>query len=342
MINIQQNISLKKYNTFGINAIASKYCEIAEHNDIPELIQSGIISSMPYFVVGGGSNLLFTSDFDGLIIKSNLKEIEIIEDSGDDIIISAGSGLNWHQFLKYCIANNYYGLENLSKIPGTVGAAPVQNIGAYGAEQKDCFHSLTAVNLTSGERIELTNADCKFDYRFSIFKTDEFRNKYFVESVRYKLSHKPTINANYKDIQVKMNNENIANPDAKYIFKAIEEIRDAKLPDPDKVGNAGSFFKNPIVSLNKFTELQLQYEAIPSYPDNAGKKIPAAWLIENCGLKGYRIGDAGISDKHSLILVNYGNSSGTEIFNLSEYIIAKVLEKFGIMLEREVIIVSNS
>lgn len=341
MLTIEYNKTLKALNTFKINAYASKYCEIACTTDIFELINSGLLNLNSYLVIGGGSNLLFTSDFDGLIIKSKLCEIEIIERTNDYSIVSAGSGLNWHKFLRYCINSDLYGLENLSKIPGTVGAAPVQNIGAYGIEQKDCFHSLTAINLITGERVELSKSDCQFDYRYSIFKSDDFANKYFIESVRYKLNHNPNINANYKDIQDKISLEKISSPDAKYLFKAIEEIRDAKLPDPEILGNAGSFFKNPIINLNHYNQLLLKYPDIPSYSDINGKKIPAAWLIEKSGLKGYRVGDAGISEKHSLILINYADAKGIDIYNLSELVINTVKDKFDIELEREVIVIQN-
>lgn len=331
---VQHDISLRKFNTFGVDVRTKAFCEVESKEDLRELISSGILKEK-YFILGGGANILFTKDFDGLIIKSAIKDIAV-----ENEIVEAGSGVVWHDFLQFLLKNSLYGGENLAKIPGTVGAAPVQNIGAYGAEQKDIFESLDAIDLQTGEMRTFRSEECKFAYRYSIFKTPEFAGRYFITHVRYRLSREPVINSNYKDLQNRMQTDGVQNPTPEYIFSAISSIRDAKLPDPAEFGNAGSFFKNPVISPEHFAELVRIYSELPSYPAPNGMiKVPAAKLIELAGLKGARLGDAGISPKHALIVQNFGSATGKDLFEFSEHVIERVAEMFGITLEREVIVV---
>ncbi len=341
MLKIEQNKDLSELNTFGLRVKSKFFCGIHDKSELQELIQNGILQNEPRFVLGGGSNVLFVTDFDGIVVKSEMKSVRIVEKTDDYAIVSAGSGMVWHEFVEFCLDNDLFGLENLSKIPGTVGAAAVQNIGAYGKEQKDCFYCLNLTDLDTGEERKFMLEDCKFDYRYSIFKNKEFKDKFFIDEVQYKLQLQPNVNTKYKDIQEKLAELNITEPTPKQLFKIIEEIRDKKLPDYKVLGNVGSFFKNPVVSREHFEEISKRYKNIPHFDDPNGVKIPAAWLIEQGDMKGFRLISAGVSDKHALILVNYGDKNGINIWNLSVMVINVVRVRFGIELEREVVVVCN-
>lgn len=335
---ILENISLKKYNSFGIDASARYFVEINDEKDLLNLIDSEIFINNKHFVLSGGSNVLFLRDYNGLIIKMNIKSIQILKETEDYALVSASAGENWHDFVEYCVKNGYYGLENLAYIPGLVGSAPVQNIGAYSVEQSDYFHHLRGFNLLTNNFITLDNSDSNFSYRDSIYKRI-LKNKFIITNVVYKLNKKFTPKLNYKELNEKFSDKI---PTAKEVFDSIIEIRKSKLPEPEKIGNAGSFFKNPTVPKEQFLELKNNFPDINGFESPKGVKLSAAYLIEKCGLKGKKYSmnsDVRVYEKHSLILVNYNNASGEDIFNLSTEVINAVYDKFGIELEREVNVV---
>jgi UDP-N-acetylmuramate dehydrogenase len=333
---IHEYFSLQPYNTFGINSIAKQFCVVKNKEDILNLIQKQFIYYRKHLLLGSGSNILLCNDFDGLVIKNEIIGIELIKEDENFVWIKSFSGTLWHDFVMYCVENNYGGIENLSLIPGTVGAAPMQNIGAYGAELKDTFVSLEAIEIKTGETFIFDKDACAFGYRESIFKKEEIGN-YFIYSVEFKLSKKPNINSQYGDIQKILQEKNIENPTIKDIFNAVIEIRESKLPNPKELGNAGSFFKNPEVEKDVAEKIQLEFPAMPKYDLPNGKiKIPAAWLIEQCGWKGKQIGNTGNHAKQALVIVNYGNATGNEIWQHALSVQKSVLGKFGILLEAEV------
>lgn len=332
-----RDISLKSLNTFGIDAKAKFFLALKHESDLNRLTDN--IKNSNIFCLGGGSNVLFVNDFDGLVIANNLKGINIIDSNDDYVTLEVAAGENWHNFVSLTLKNKYYGLENLALIPGKVGGAPIQNIGAYGAEQSEFFVYLKAFDLVDLKFKTFSKEECLFDYRASVFK-NKFKNRYLIINVTYKLSRKPILNLKYKELEEEVRKIPTINPDPKYIFEAVCRIRQRKLPDPSILGNAGSFFKNPIIDKAKFYTIKNQYEDFRGFEMLDGRmKVFAAWLIEKCGWKGYREGDAGVHDNHSLILVNYGNASGKDILNLSNKIKESVLEKFDIFLEPEVEIV---
>ena len=339
---VQQNFSLKKYNTFGIDA-AAKYFSIFSSVDELENILSFIakeqISSNKQFILGGGSNVLFIKNYDGLVLKNNIGGIHTIHEDEDHIYVKAGAGENWHKFVMHCIKNNFAGVENLSLIPGNIGASPMQNIGAYGAEIKDVFHSLEAFHLKEKRIINFSTNDCGFGYRESVFKK-KYKDQFVILNVTYRLNKKPQYNISYGAIKEELKKLNIRELNIKAISQAVINIRKSKLPDPKVIGNAGSFFKNPEITKDEFVVLEAQFENLQTYPlDNGNVKLSAAWLIEQCGWKGFRRGDAGCYEKQPLVLVNYDNASGKEIYDLSEEIKQSVKEKFDVELEREVNII---
>jgi UDP-N-acetylmuramate dehydrogenase len=339
MPNILKNTSLKAYNTFGLEVKAAFFVEVVSIQDFKDVLQSEIAQSNEILILGGGSNVLFTKDFDGLVIKNNFKGIstEIAEDG--EVLVTAESGENWHSLVEFTVKKSLGGLENLSLIPGTVGAAPMQNIGAYGVEIKDVFVSLEALNRETLAIEIFDKEQCKFGYRESIFK-HEAKGKYVILSVTFKLSKKHQLNLNYGAIQDTLAEMKISNPSIADVSKAVIAIRQSKLPDPAEIGNSGSFFKNPEIGKTQFEKLKELYPTIPSYPiSDTIIKVPAAWLIEQAGWKGKRIGDIGVHAKQALVLVNYGDGKGQDIANLSEDIKASVLEKFGIKLNVEVNII---
>lgn len=330
------NFPIKQLNTFGINVLAKYF---AEFNSIAGLEELLSISEGNKMILGGGSNILFTKDFDGTLLKNNITGIEKIAETPDAVLLKVGAGVVWHDFVLYCLENNYAGVENLALIPGSVGASPIQNIGAYGVEVKSVIHSVQAFHLMEKSVTEFLNADCRFGYRNSIFK-NESKGKYAIVSVVFKLNKKPVFNISYGAIGQELDKMGITDLSIQSIAKAVINIRQSKLPDPAVIGNAGSFFKNPEVSLSKFEELRNEFPEIVGYNlDNGNVKLAAGWLIEQCNWKGFRRGDAGCHAKQALVLVNYGNASGSEIYELSSEIILSVKQKFGIELEREVNIV---
>ena len=337
MIHLQENISLKLFNSFGIHALAKQFCTVTSLNEIQELLEWNKINKNPLLVIGGGSNLLFTKNFDGLVLQNALKGIELIKEDHDYFYVKAMAGENWHQLVTYCVNMQYQGIENMSLIPGNVGASPMQNIGAYGVEIKDVFESLEAVQISDGSIVTFDNKTCEFGYRESIFK-HQLRNQFIILSVILKLRKFPKYNTSYGNIEQELINMNVQDPNIQSIAEAVIRIRQRKLPDPTKIGNAGSFFKNPIISTALYDQLKKDYKDIPGFAVSATAftKIPAAWLIEQTGWKGYRLGDTGCYPLQPLVLVNYGNATGAEIFNLSTQIIEKVQARFGIQLEREV------
>lgn len=337
---IHEYFSLQPYNTFGINSIAKQFCVVKNKEDILHLIQKQFIYYRKHLLLGSGSNILLCNDFDGLVIKNEIIGIELIKEDENFVWIKSFSGTLWHDFVMYCVENNYGGIENLSLIPGTVGAAPMQNIGAYGAELKDTFVSLEAIEIKTGETFIFDKDACAFGYRESIFKKEE-KGKYFIYSVEFKLAKHPTINSAYGDIQKILQEKNITNPNIKDVSDAVIEIRQSKLPNPKELGNAGSFFKNPEVEKDVAEKIQLEFPAMPKYDLPNGKiKIPAAWLIEQCGWKGKQIGNTGNHAKQALVIVNYGNATGNEIWQHALSVQKSVLDKFGILLEAEVNVIS--
>lgn len=339
MLKIQENFSLKHLNTFGIEADAKWFTEIVSIDDLNELIQNKIFINSERLIVGGGSNLLFTKNFEGLVIKNSIKGINIEKEDAEFAEVKAAAGEVWHDFVMWCIDKNLGGLENLSLIPGCIGASPMQNIGAYGAELKDVFSELEAVDLTTGEKRIFNNAQCKFGYRESVFK-HEFKNKFIITSVTFRLSKRPKVNTSYGAISTELQSMKVLSPGIKDVSRAVINIRNSKLPDPKVIGNAGSFFKNPEVESSVFKNLKTRFPGLAAYEMENGKyKLAAGWLIEKCGLKGYAKGEAAVHDKQALVLVNKGKATGAEIYSLSEYVLETVFSKFGIKLEREVNII---
>jgi UDP-N-acetylenolpyruvoylglucosamine reductase len=333
---LQQNRSLKSLNTFAIEANTRYYAEFRSLDELRELIGIKNQHSFPLMVLGGGSNVLFTKDYDGLVLKNELKGIDIVKEDDRNIYIKVMAGENWHQFVMYCVNQNFAGVENLSLIPGNVGASPMQNIGAYGVEIKDVFHELEAYDKEDKVVRMFTENDCEFGYRESVFK-NRLKDRFIILSVTYRLNWEPQYNTSYGAIQQELENMGVKELSCKAISQAVINIRSSKLPDPKQIGNAGSFFKNPTIPVSKYQSLIKEWPSMPSYPVNEELiKLPAGWLIEQCGWKGYREGDAGCYPKQALVLVNYGNATGQQILHLSEQIIASVQSKFNIKLEREV------
>ena len=334
---MQQNTSLKTFNTFGINAASNFFARFSNAGELKSLVAAA--PKLPLLVLGGGSNILFTGNFNGVVLKNEIKGIEQIDEDETFVYLKAGAGENWHQFVLYCIDQNLGGVENLSLIPGNVGASPMQNIGAYGAEIKDVFHELEAFHLQDGAIIKFGLNDCAFGYRESVFK-NKYKHQYAIVSVTYKLRKQPVFNTSYGAIGQELENAGVQELSVKAISDAVIRIRSSKLPDPAVIGNAGSFFKNPEVTLEKFQLLKNKFPAVVGYAaENGMYKLAAGWMIEQCGWKGYRKGDAGCHAKQALVLVNYGNATGNEIFDLSTAILQSVQEKFGVLLEREVNII---
>jgi UDP-N-acetylmuramate dehydrogenase len=333
---LTSGFSLKTYNSFGIDVTAKYFAVVKYLEELYSLIDTSVFHSENKFILGGGSNILFTKNFDGLIIKSDFKGINIMGQDNDHVYIKAGGGENWHHFVMFCVQNSWGGIENLSLIPGTVGASPIQNIGAYGSELKDTFHELEAFDLDNNKILKFSNETSKFGYRDSIFKR-EYKGKLIILSVTFKLRKKPILNTLYGDINKELEALKVYQPTIKEISQAVCNIRRRKLPDPTEIGNAGSFFKNPLIDDLHFEKLKENYPNIVGYKAGENKiKAAAAWLIEQCGWKGKRIGDAGVHKNQALVLVNYGNAKGSEILELSKKIQESVMEKFAIKLEPEI------
>ncbi|WP_027379943.1 UDP-N-acetylmuramate dehydrogenase [Chryseobacterium daeguense] len=337
---MHENFSLKPYNTFGVDAKARYFTEIHSVEELKEALNFSISENLPLLFLGGGSNILLTQDFEGLAIKLSLKGIheDLIDEN--EVLVTSKSGENWHEFVLFCLEKNYGGLENLSLIPGNVGTSPMQNIGAYGTEIKDTFVSCTVLNLENLQLESFNLEQCKFGYRDSVFK-QEGKGKYVILEVTFRLTRKNhNIKTEYGAIKSELENMGVDKPTIQDISKAVITIRQSKLPDPKEIGNAGSFFKNPTITLTQFEELQQEFPNIQGYPNGDFVKVPAGWLIEQCGWKGKQIGNVASHKLQSLVIINAtGNATGKEIFDFSTQIIDSVKEKFGIELEREVNII---
>ncbi|OQS41788.1 UDP-N-acetylmuramate dehydrogenase [Chromobacterium haemolyticum] len=330
---------LKSLNTFGMDARARDFCLLDALSDLPALLDSPAYRAGPVLWLGGGSNLLFTRDYAGLVVKLGLRGIRLLEESGDDVIVEAAAGENWHGFVLHTLSQGWYGLENLSLIPGTVGASPIQNIGAYGVEAKDYIHQVVCADLDhGGAELTLDKADCRFGYRDSVFK-HEAAGRLLVTAVRFRLSRAPRLRTGYGDIQQELDAAGIAAPTPQDVSDAVIRIRSSKLPNPAELGNAGSFFKNPVLPAEQAQALLARHPAMPHYPATDGKvKLAAGWLIDQCGLKGHRDGDAGVHARQALVLVNYGAASGEQMRALADKVRAEVRQRFGVELEPEPII----
>jgi UDP-N-acetylmuramate dehydrogenase len=329
---IRHNISLKKYNTFGIDVLAKTFVSVKSKDELLELIKK----NTPFFIISGGSNMLLTKAIDELVIHMAIKGIKILKEIKEHVFIDVNSGENWHDFVLWCLEHDFGGIENLSLIPGCVGTSPIQNIGAYGVEVKDVIEEVHVIDIDSGDIKIISNDDCKFGYRDSIFK-NEAKGKYIITNVVFKLTkqhHK--LNDQYGAIQSELKSSEINEPSIKNISDIIIKIRQQKLPDPKEIGNSGSFFKNPVITKSAFDKLQKVHNNMPNYNVEALYKIPAGWLIEQCGFKGKRFGDAGVHKNQALVLVNYGNATGKEILKLAKKIQKTVEKQFGIHLDMEV------
>jgi UDP-N-acetylmuramate dehydrogenase len=340
MIQIEENINLKPFNTFGIAVNTRYFSKVRTSEELLELTQTHVFKNEKHLILGGGSNILFTSDFDGLIIKTELKGIEVIDESDEVVTIKAQSGELWHDLVLHCVHQQWGGIENLSLIPGTVGASPIQNIGAYGVELKDVLKEVECIDLTTGEKLTFNNSECAFGYRDSIFK-HQLKEKIFISSITLSLTKKNHLfNTSYGAISDTLKAMNLHEVSIQSISDAVIQIRKNKLPDPTHLGNAGSFFKNPVISFTHYQSLQKTFSTIPGYHSvNQEVKVPAGWLIEQCGWKGKRINHVGVHAYQALVIVNYDNATGEEIFDLAQQIITSVKQKFYITLTPEVNII---
>ena len=332
------NASLKPFNTFGIDAKAASYCDINSIEALNTILEKQ--HSNPLFILGGGSNMLLTKDIEALVLHINLKGTEVVSTSENTVIVKAMAGENWHNFVLWCLQHNYGGIENLSLIPGNIGTAPIQNIGAYGVELKDVFVSCEAINIKDQSVKTFLKSDCNFGYRESIFKQD-IKGEYIITSVNLELTTvNQQLHTDYGVIRNELDTQSITQPTIQDISNAVIAIRQSKLPDPKEIGNSGSFFKNPIITAEEFTELEQNFPEVPSYKiSETAIKIPAGWLIEKAGFKGKRFKEYGVHDKQALVLVNYGNATGKEIFELAQLIQKTVKRLFNISIETEVNII---
>jgi UDP-N-acetylmuramate dehydrogenase len=337
---ISENVDLKPFNTFSIAAKARYFVSVSKESDFKELLNTQVYKNNRVLILGGGSNMLLTRDFEGLVIQNSLKGIEVVDSNEHHVTLKVAAGEAWHDLVMYAVDHNWGGLENLSLIPGTVGAAPMQNIGAYGVEVKEVITRVDAIDRSNGKLKMFSNSECMFGYRESVFKHD-LKEKFFISSVTLSLTNNTHhLNTSYGAIADTLKSMNVLQPTIKNVSDAVISIRQSKLPDPKKIGNAGSFFKNPTISINQYNKLKEEFKAIPGYiSENQDVKVPAGWLIEQCGWKGKRINDIGVHQHQALVLVNYGNGSGDEILQLSKNIIASVNDKFGIQLIAEVNII---
>lgn len=334
MIIIEECYSLKSYNTFGIQCLARIFAEANNPDDLKTIVNVFRDDPKPKLILGGGSNLLFTDDFDGVVIFPDLKGIELVKHTRDHVWVKVYAGENWDNFVSHCVSKNWGGVENLSLIPGNVGACPIQNIGAYGVEVKDLIDTVEAIELQSGDIRLFSNEECHFGYRDSIFK-HEAKNKYIITAVTFKLLKNPICKINYGDVSQEL--KNFDGITVATVRESVINIRRRKLPDPEKLGNAGSFFKNPVIPVDVFTMIKQTYPDVTSYPaEPRHVKIPAAWLIQTCGWKGKREGNVGTHETQPLVIVNYGNATGKEIFEFAARIKESVDHQFGINLEMEV------
>lgn len=337
--NIRHNVSLRHFNTFGLEAKARYYVAVQAVEELQALVQDPDLRKLPWLILGGGSNVLLTQDFPGLVIHNRLLGKEVVREDEHHAWVRAESGEVWHELVLFALENGLGGIENLSLIPGMVGAAPMQNIGAYGVELQEVFEELEAVSLEAGKVERFDAAACRFGYRESVFK-HELKGQYFITAVTLRLAKEPVLNTSYGAIQQTLEERGITEPTAKEVSEAVISIRQSKLPDPQELGNSGSFFKNPVVPQEQFEQLQEQHPKVPHYPAGEGLvKVPAGWLIEQAGWKGKRVGNTGSHVRQSLVLVNYGDATGAEVWALAKEIQQSVKEQFGIELQPEVNII---
>jgi len=332
---IKTHFSLKSFNTFGIDVYAKEFSVIQSHQDLLDLIAQRDLTKEKFLMLGGGSNILFTKDFVGLLLKNEISGIEVINEDAQQVWIKVGAGVVWHEFVMHCIERGWGGLENLSLIPGTVGASPIQNIGAYGVEVKDLIVEVEGVDLVQKNTRTIKSQECEFAYRSSVFKTS-LKNTFLITAVVFRLDKQPKLHVEYGAIKGQLSKMKIDHPTIKDVSNAVISIRQSKLPDPNIIGNAGSFFKNPVVSARKLNELKAIFPGIVSFPFGNEIKLAAGWLIEQAGWKGYREGNVGCHEKQALVLVNHGNASGAEVLDLAQKIQQSVYTKFGVELEMEV------
>ncbi|MEZ7887393.1 MAG: UDP-N-acetylmuramate dehydrogenase [Flavobacteriales bacterium] len=332
-----QNTSLKAYNTFGIDVAAEHLISIESTGELVKTLAE--INQKELLILGGGSNVLFMNDFKGTVLLNKLEGISVVDENEGHVWVKAGGGVNWHEFVLHCIHQNWAGIENLSLIPGSVGAAPMQNIGAYGVEIKNVFHELEAVEISSGKIKTFSNKECQFGYRESVFKR-ALKGQYLISSVIFKLDKKPTFKTSYGAITNELENMKVTELSIQAISNAVINIRQSKLPDPKVTGNAGSFFKNPVVPISLAENIKKEYPEAAAYPlDDNSMKLAAGWLIDKAGWKGKTYGNYGVHPKQALVLVNYGGATGQNIYDLSTEILTDIKSKFGVELEREVNIV---
>ncbi|MFH5831149.1 UDP-N-acetylmuramate dehydrogenase [Halalkalibaculum sp. DA384] len=339
LMQLKENHSLKPYNTLGVEAKAEQFISIGTVDQLVQVLTDPNFRDIDKCVLGGGSNVLFRDDVKGLVLHISIKGIHKVREDKNHVWVRSGAGVIWHDLVLHCVERGWGGIENLSLIPGTVGAAPIQNIGAYGAELKDVFESLEAVETETGEVRTFTYDECRFGYRDSIFK-NELKGKYIITHCTLRLSRHPEVNTSYGAIQARLEERGVTDPTIRDISETVIDIRRSKLPDPDALGNAGSFFKNPVVSKEKYDQLKRRYPEIPGYPlEGPVVKVPAGWLIEETGWKGKVVGNAGTYHNQALVIVNHGGATGTEILQLAEKVKTAVHERFGIELEPEVNII---
>jgi UDP-N-acetylmuramate dehydrogenase len=331
---IEKNISLKPFNTFGIDVNAAYFSRFSSSEELSILFKE--TKDLPFLIIGGGSNLLLTVDFNGIVLRNEILGKTILEETADSVLVKIGSGENWHEFVLWAVENGFGGVENMSLIPGSVGASPMQNIGAYGVEIKDVFDHLLAYHIESGETHRFSLEECQFGYRESVFKR-ALKNQYVITEVCFRLEKNRKVNTTYGAIEQELQKMGISSPTIRDVSNAVISIRQSKLPNPAELGNAGSFFKNPVVDVSIADAILEKFPSAPVYPaENSKKKLAAGWLIEQAGWKGKTEGTCGVHKLQALVLVNYGGSTGTQIYDLSTAIITDIQEKFGVTLEREV------
>lgn len=333
---IKSDVSLQSFNTFGIDVSAKLFAEAKNEDQVRNVIQSDEFLNNENLILGGGSNVLFTKNFDGIVLRNNIDGIEICEETDDSVLVKVGGGVVWHEFVLYCIEQGWNGVENLSLIPGSVGASPMQNIGAYGVEIKAIFNELEAIHLKTGEIHYFNNEECDFGYRESVFK-NKHKGEYLISRVTYRLSKSPKFNVSYGAIEKQLEVMGVKDLTAKSVSDAVVAIRQSKLPDPKEIGNSGSFFKNPIVDEAVYNEVKRKFPEAVGYSAGEGKmKLAAGWLIDQAGWKGKTLDNYGVHKNQALVLVNYGGATGKQIFDLSTNILDSIKDKFGVHLEREV------
>lgn len=334
-VEIQRNVSLRPFNTFGLDIKAAALAEVNDHDALSELLHHCKNHKIELLILGGGSNILFTKDVDELVLLNRIKGINVISENADTVTVEAGAGVAWHDLVMHCVNNGWGGIENLSLIPGMVGAAPMQNIGAYGVELREVFSELKAVHVNEMYTRTFSDSECTFGYRESVFKRD-LKGQYIITSVSLQLEKHPKINTSYGAIAQELERLGVTEPGITDVSQAVINIRKSKLPDPNILGNAGSFFKNPVVTVELAERIRSEHPSLPSYAADGGVKLAAGWLIEQCGWKGKVVGRTGSHRDQALVLVNYGNATGEEVFRLSEDIIRSVRNRFEVELEREV------